>query len=129
MPIFFRFPRPAVLTAVFLALATTGCSDGETLCTLDIRHSTRIEVLDVDGEIVTDARLRYAIDGGAEQDATCLQQTADKNGCLKWVAGQEQTGVFRFDAETPDNRSGEANVEVKADECHVITKDVTITVQ
>jgi hypothetical protein len=115
--------RNALLLALASALPfVAGCSDGfeePVVCTTELRHSVRVTVIDA-GISVDDADVSYSVDGSALTDCDAL-------GTL-YVCGAEQSGNFLLVA-TRGDRTGTTEVEVLSDECHVMTEDVSITLE
>jgi hypothetical protein len=103
-------------------LAGFACSDGGdddddgVLCTADFRPSVLVTVLD--GEtVVDDATVGFSVDGDAEQPCDNLEGL--------YACGGEQAGDFLITA-TRGDQSGSLALTVTADECHVITEEVTL---
>ncbi|MCK6587603.1 MAG: hypothetical protein HUU21_25105 [Polyangiaceae bacterium] len=105
----------------------TGGAGGQVACTLEARSSVSVKVNDAMGIPVLDAIVTFSVDGGAEQDAECVQ-TAAAGGCEAWVAGWEVAGTFEIKAVSADGMSQDTEtVVVTKDECHVISQSVTLT--
>lgn len=102
--------------------AATGCGVD---CTANAASSVDVLGVDDQGATVPDAVVTFS---GAEQPAECLLAGAG-NGCEKWVAGRELTGTIVVTASVPGGGQGAATADVTADECHVMTQNVTITIQ
>ncbi len=109
----------ALCTVLPLVPACSGGVEDPVVCTAELRHSVRVTVID-DGISVDDADVSYSVDGSALADCDAL-------GTL-YVCGAEQSGDFLIVASRAD-RTGTTDVEVLADECHVTTEDVSITLE
>jgi hypothetical protein len=131
-------PRPSAAFAAFAALlaiagvphlaACIGLS-----CSHDVKPSVEITVIALMGEeevVQTDAVVTFSLDGGAEQPAECVTPVTGGGGCEAFRAGLEQTGSFVVKATSADGtKLAEVTVDVDADECHVITQSVKLTLQ
>ena len=102
-------------------LAGFACSDGgddddPVVCTADFRPSVLVTVLD--GEtVVVDATVEFSVDGDAQQPCANLEG--------QYACGGEQAGGSLITA-TRGDQSGSVALRVAADECHVITEEVTL---
>jgi hypothetical protein len=103
-------------------LAGFACSDGGddgVVCTDDFRLSVLVTVLD--GEtVVDDATVAFSVDGDAQQPCDNLEEG-------RYACGGEQAGDFLITA-TRGDQSGSIALTVTADECHVITEEVTLSI-
>jgi hypothetical protein len=107
---------------IALAMLAMGCSgDDSVACTDDLRPSTRVTVLDGAGDPVLDADLTYRVDGDIER--SCML-----SGEAFYICGFEEQGRFVITALRGDE-AGEARVSVRADVCHVVPEDVTLTLE
>jgi hypothetical protein len=102
-------------------LAGFACSDGGdddgVVCTDDFRLSVLVTVLD--GEtVVDDATVEFSVDGDAQRPCDNLEEG-------RYACGGEQAGAFLITA-TRGDQSGSVALTVTADECHVITEEVTL---
>jgi hypothetical protein len=105
-----------------LALLSSSCSsDDSVACTADLRPSTRVTVLDSAGAPVLDADVTYRVDGDIERSCTL-------SGAELYICGFEEQGRFVIRALRGDEE-GEARVSVRADVCHVVPEDVTLTLE
>ena len=112
--------RRAALLA--LALLTAGCSgDDEIDCNPVVRPSVIVTVVDAAGDPVDDAIVRYSLEGLPARSCT-------PRGDASFGCAQEDQGRFVITAERGDE-VGEARVNVRADVCHVITENVSITLE
>lgn len=97
-------------------------------CTLELRASVTVRVVDARGNPQRDARVTFTRDGGAEQQALCNGSEQRKDDCDWWVTGYEQAGEYVITATSTDGqRSVRQSVSVTEDECHVHTQQVTLT--
>lgn len=101
-----------------LACADEAPEDEEegVVCTADLRFSTLVTVLDGDTPVV-DAAVEYSVDGSAPRACEPLGN--------QFACGGEEAGDFLITA-TRREQSGSVAVTVEADECHVITQEVTL---
>ena len=107
-----------------------GFGDPDTsFCTLEARSSVLVTVVSPMGTIVDDAHVTFTVNGGPEQVAECLfSSNTSAKGCTRWMAGMETSGEFTLTATSADGQhTKQLQVSVSEDRCHVITKDVTIT--
>lgn len=105
-----------------LALLSSACSGDDSVgCTADLRASTRVTVLDGAGEPVLDAEVTYTVDGDIER--SCSNRLEGL-----YICGLEEQGRFVITALRGDEQ-GEARVSVRADVCHVVPEDVTLTLE
>jgi hypothetical protein len=108
------------LAVVGVALiGQAGCSDDDegVDCTTDVRRSVLVTVLDSNGALVPDAQVSYST-GGAPQP--CDDLLGGLYGC-----GSELRGDFAIEA-ARGGVSAAISVEVSADECHVITREIEL---
>jgi hypothetical protein len=100
-----------------------------TFCTLEARTSVLVTVVGPMGTIVDEAHVTFTVNGGPEQVAECLfSSNTPAKGCTRWMAGRETSGEFTLTATSADGQHTEQlQVSVSGDSCHVITKEVTIT--
>lgn len=105
-----------------VALIAASCSGDESIgCTGDVRPSVRLTVLDSAGEPVLDADVTYRVDGDIER--SCTRGVEEL-----YICAYEEQGRFVITAVRGDER-GEARVSVRADVCHVVPEDVTLTLE
>jgi hypothetical protein len=97
-------------------LGGLGCSD-DVACTLEARSSVVVKVLDAAGVSVTDAEVVFSVNGGIMQACTVL--------ATSFVCGMESGGAFVITA-TRGIDMGTVEVNVRRDECHVITQTVEL---
>jgi hypothetical protein len=100
-------------------IGPVGCSDDDegVDCTTDERQSVLVTVLDSNGALVPDAQVSYSV-GGAPQP--CDDLIGGLYGC-----GRELRGDFAIEA-VRGGVSAAMRVEVSADECHVITREIEL---
>lgn len=123
-----RFPSLSIV-CWSLAIASSlmaGCRT-EQYCTDDLRPSVQITLADAQGIAIADASVRYQVNGGDWQDATCV--SADESLCTEWVAGHETEGTYNIEASKEGYETGSATTEVTMTDgdCHVDTQQVSIT--
>ena len=98
-------------------------------CTTEAIASVSITVLDEAGQRVRDARVTFVRDGGAEQQAECLQGSTD-TGCETWVTGWEQPGDFVIKATSADGtRQAQGQASVEDGTCHVEGQSLQLTLR
>jgi hypothetical protein len=125
----FQSTRPAreqtALSVTLIAIVCLSCSDddGPVTCTTELRTSVVVKVLDVAGAVVTDATVKYSLDGA---NSEACQQVLDGYSC-----GYEAPGNFVI-AAARNNEVGLTAVTVerapKPDHCHVVTKTVEVVI-
>ena len=118
-----------------VAVDDTGwIDDTGTACTDIAFASVMVHVVDAAGAPLSGANVTYSVDGAPELPAEC----ADDAGCANFVAGWEVAGDFTITAsidvptEDPycwyyDTEVSTVTVPSTEDGCHVITQDVTVT--
>lgn len=105
-------------------------SGGGIACTTEARSSVTVKVVDAQGMPVTDAVVTYTVDGGASQNAECVNPLGGMGNCQEWVAGYEIAGNFVITATSADGmKTATQMVTVAKDECHVISQTATLTLQ
>jgi hypothetical protein len=110
--------------ALALGLLGVGCSSGDDEglhCAPGVRPSVRVTVVDADGAAVDDAVVTYSLEGMPP-----LVCRAMGDGVL--VCGLEDQGRFVINGVRGDE-VGVVRVDVRADVCHVITENVTLTIE
>lgn len=126
--------RSTALLLLTLAplLPACGYFPGTTACTEEARASVVVTVVDEGGNPVPDARVTYVRDSDAELQADCMPAAgnADLSRCQSWTAGWEKSGQFTIKATSADGlRHAEQQLSVGADECHVETQQVQLTLR
>jgi hypothetical protein len=106
--------------AALALLPGTGCVVTHA-CTEEALFSVDVTVVDSAGAPVTDATLKYSVDGGSESDCSHVFQTDNSYSC-----GVEQAGHFVITA-TRGAVTQTAAVDVTEGECHVVPVSKTIT--
>lgn len=123
-----RSVRSLLVLAASLALSACSPPGGDSYCTLEARASVRVTVEDSAGNLQRTAHVSYIRDSDPEQDATCVDASGSPTGCGIWVAGWELAGDFLITATSADGtRTAQQQVHVDADECHVLTQTVKLT--
>lgn len=124
-------PRLAVWGLVLVGVGAGACggkSAGPVTarpCTLEARASVTVQVVDTKGQAQPEARVRFTLDGGAEQQAPC--QGGGEGDCASWVTNYETAGAYVITATSADGqRSAQERVTVGRDECHVQGQTLTL---
>lgn len=107
-----------------LALAGCGGADDPIVCTTEARASVVVQVVDAAGAPLAGATVSYRVDSGPEQTAECSETAG---ACATFVAGREVVGDFSIRAEKAGSQAATASVTVQRDVCHVITREVVMT--
>ncbi len=103
---------------------------GGVACTTEARSSVTVKVVDAQGMPVSDAVVTYTVDGGASQNAECVNPVGGMGNCQEWVAGYEVAGDFVITAASADGtKMATQMVTVTKDQCHVISQTATLTLQ
>lgn len=102
------------LLPLILSLAG-GCVD----CTLDLRTSARLTVLDESGSPVDDADVECFVDGAEVASGPTVEGQFD--------CGQELEGDFELEISKPGFEPQTLEFTVDADACHVITESREVT--
>jgi len=98
-----------------------GCGGEEMDCTTEARSSVTVQVVDASGAAVTDAVVKFSVDGGATQD--CDNPLGSDN---IYTCGYEIAGNFTITA-TRGGMTGTATATVTAGDCHVNGQTAKIT--
>lgn len=106
---------------MLLLLSLVACPV-ETGCTDLAAFSTTVSVVDADGSPIAGATGTYTVDGG------------EAKPCESWdpgqlVCGVEESGHFVVEVSAEGYIAGSAQVDVGADECHVIGEALEITLE
>ena len=98
------------------------------VCTEEIVPSVLISLVDESGEAITDAGVRYSIDGSAFREASC-SESAEAGGCLVFMAGSDEPGEFLIIAQREGYIDAIETLDVGMDEygCHVVTQELVLT--
>ena len=113
--------RYSLLALVFalapLALLSTGCQEPIS-CTLELRPSISLEVVDAETGEDVDAMVTFQIDGGATQESghTGAQHSL----------GEEEDGTFVVTVSADGYEPVMSEYVVTQDECHVMTVEATV---
>lgn len=98
-----------------------GCGGPLQACTEIAVFSVNVTVVDGASAPVSDATLKYTVDGGPEK--SCEQEDPTKNA---YICGVEEAGHFVITA-TRGTATKTVEVDVSKDECHVVPEKTTIT--
>ncbi len=105
---------------VVTELLALSLEPGEPMCTAEVVPSVEVTVADSLGAVPADAVVTYdAIEHG--ESGACAS-AGDR-----WICGQELDGIVRIHAEAPGFLPQDAEADVQADACHVITEQVAFT--
>ncbi len=119
-PMFARKLPALALAVSLLLIGTVGCVDWlrdllPIACTEEFRYGLSGTVTDPDGEAIENVTVTIT-DGDYEEDAMFLSDT-------EYVGAGEREGTYTITVEAPGYETATLeNVEVTADECHVIGK-------
>lgn len=117
------------LLASAVGVLVAGCGgtgDDTVACTTEVRYSVVVSVVDSGGQAVPGATVSYSVDGGSTLAATCIGLPS---ACSNFLAGQEISGEFAIKAGKAGWRPASATVTVQRDACHVITREVVMTLE
>lgn len=95
-------------------------------CTDEEVPSVLVFVVDLDGALIPDATVEYA---PRDELWTTPEPCEPMGGGSGFVCGHEMDGILDLWAEAPGYVSATAEVEVAADECHVITEEYTFELE
>ena len=110
-----------LLVAVLLAAGLGGCVFTPVACTDLAAASTSVMVINELGEPVSGADVRFQTVDMAEQPC----QEFGQDGV--YTCGYEVSGLLTITVVAEGFEPAQATAEVGADECHVITEDVSVT--
>lgn len=105
------------------ALLLTACEE-ETMCTEEARASIQFTISDGSGNPVDNASATFTPEGGAETDCDALTE-----GGASFTCGYEVEGSITIKVTADGFQPFEDTIEVSADECHVITEELAVTLQ
>ncbi len=91
-------------------------------CTDDERPSVRVTVHDLDGQSIPEAQPAYVPHG----ELWTTPEPCDPSGEAEWLCGWEREGVLDIWVDAQGYTSAYDEVDVPADECHVITQDLDV---
>jgi hypothetical protein len=111
--------RPLALLLSVLCL--TGCEE-PTGCDTMAAVSVSVTLLDESGSLISNAEMTYSVDGGDE--VAC-----DELGSGEYSCGYEVDGTLTIRTRAMGFTDDEFEVEVAADECHVIGVQETRTLE
>lgn len=123
----------AIVPILSLAFTLSACEE-VVECTDLAAASVNIQIVDVDGNPMVPTSVTYTVDGGAEQEAECVNEP-----CTEWVAGWEVEGDFEItvsyeevDPEDElcswsDSVTESVSVGLTEDECHVDGEVLEVT--
>jgi hypothetical protein len=103
-----------------LCLPAAGCSIQRT-CSMEALSSVGVTVVDSGNSPVSGAKVKYTIDGGSAKD--CEPAVATPN---VFICGYEESGHFVITV-TRGGDTKTAEADVHADECHVTSVSIVIT--
>jgi len=111
---------------VFAALAAAmavwiGCT-----CTEEEVESVHVTVVDVHGDVVIDAAVRYLV---ASSDDPEFQDCEFSDHSDRWDCGWEASGAIDIEVSADGFEAVLTDVFVDRDFCHVITEDVTVVLE
>lgn len=113
--------RTAFAALLAIAAVSAGCGGGDgPVCTAEARASVLLTAVDGGGAPLAGYDVDFSVDGGAVQRVRC--ETAAPCAIAYEVAGR-----FVLNATKPGHLPASASVVVGADECHVQTVPVQLT--
>jgi hypothetical protein len=101
-----------------LALLSTGCQEEPISCTLELRPSIVLDVVDAETGEEVEAMVAFQIDGGATQESERLG--------AKHNLGEEEDGTFVVTVSADGYETVMNEYVVTQDECHVTTVEATV---
>ena len=108
------------MAATWFALSGA-CSDDTIICTAEYRFGLGVDVKTSTGDPVCDVTIRL-------QDGSYIEQKAlSETDCFLTGAG-ERAGTYRVTVSRGDTLLAEEVVTVRAEECHVEGKSLTVVV-
>lgn len=117
--------RPALLAVLStVALGLSAC-DSLVTCTTEARASVQLTVVDAAGNTIAGASAEYTI----ESEQWPAPQPCEDLGGDTLVCGWEVEDTFHIEVSAPGYATETVEVDVFADECHVITELVEVTLQ
>lgn len=108
--------------ALFLSACGGGTDPDIVACTLEARASVLINTVDPGASPIEGATVTYQINDGALKTESC-----PASGTC--AVGSEQSGRFKLIVSKAGYVSQSTEVQVKADECHVLTERVTVVLR
>lgn len=118
-----RFLILLTLTAFLAACGTGNGNDaGNAACTMEVRSSVDLSVLDSLGLPIRSFEAAFQINKGPVQKVSC----ASSDTC---AIEYEKSGVFSMTVSKPGFNSTSLDATVTRDACHVMTRRVTLTLK
>jgi hypothetical protein len=114
-----RIPFVVAVLAVAAACEPVGGRD----CTLMAVSSVTLNVENEAGARISGSTATYSVDGGEPVACEALGGNGD------FVCGWEVAGDLTITASAPGYQEASQTVTVEADECHVVTEELTLTLQ
>lgn len=113
----------SLVLAPLLLLGGCWRVDGQIDCDLSAHSSVVLTVTDLDGgEPMSEVFATFTVDGGRSRDCESM-------GDGSFVCGWEVAGDLVVMAEAEYYLPADATVTVEADDCHVITEQVTLELE
>jgi len=112
-----------VLAVGLSVVGGTGCADGVS-CRSYAAPALRVHILDATGTPVCDAKV-VVHDGGFTETLRAIPRDAS-TPCV-YFGPIERRGTYRIEATARGATANATKVKVTADPCHVITREVTLT--
>jgi hypothetical protein len=108
--------------ALFVSACGGGSNSDGVACTLEARASVIINAVDPGAAPIASAVVTYQINGGPLQTENCPAVGV----CS---VGSEQSGRFKLTVSKTGYMSQSTEIQVNADECHVLTERVTVVLR
>ena len=105
-----------------LLVGATGCTAS---CKAYAAPALRVEVLDTSHKPVCDA---VVVVRDLDFSETLATSPGDASGPCVYFGPYERMGTYTIEAKAHGLVATAANVKVSADQCHVITKEVVLTI-
>jgi hypothetical protein len=125
------------MIAFHFLLSLLGCASDEPVdCAEYAALALQVDVTDSEGNPLPGATVSFRVDGGDEQQASCLDAD-DPADCTSFATAYEVAGTYdvlvEYTLPTADGSCWHADartaaVTVGADECHVIPEQVTVAI-
>jgi hypothetical protein len=111
-----------VMLSTSLLVPLAACDPNPTSCTADARSSLVLTVVDAEtGAELDTATVTYLVDGAEGSEAPVKLDGG------RFALGLEDEGTFEVTASAEGYQSAMGEYEVTSDECHVITREETLS--
>jgi len=128
--------RTPFMLSLLVLLSATTLACGPQMCSGEVVVSIMVTVVDEDGHGIEDPKLVVEFQRGAEQpweacdnESRMDETTFERLRSARWRCGGEVAGTLNVRATLGEMSGRTDGVRVKADACHVQTREVEVVLQ